>query len=171
MCGAVKASGLALVLCGAAVLLAGCPVGKSDSAPQSGVQPGEKIAATRPAASEVPVPPPTAPPSQALAVTTFAVTGMTCDDCSVSIEGKLIKLPGVTTVSADYKTGVAKVQYDPAQSPVAKLIEAIESLGYTAKETTTTGAAPPQPTLGAQGGPPAAKAPGAGTKPAPGTGG
>jgi copper chaperone CopZ len=158
------------LLCGALVLLAGCPAGKEQSAAQSGVAPGEKIAVTPQVAEATPTAPPAPPPPQELTVTTFAVTGMTCDDCSASIEAKLIKLPGVTTVAADYKTGVAKVQYDPQQSPVAKLIEAIDSLGFKAKETSTSSAKPPQPVVGAADAAPATKAPGEPAAPAPGAG-
>lgn len=63
----------------------------------------------------------------------YSVTGMTCDDCSSAIESELIKVPGVSTVSADWKTGSTKVQYDAGKVTDAQLIAAIEKLGYTAK--------------------------------------
>jgi copper chaperone CopZ len=63
----------------------------------------------------------------------FAVTGMTCDDCSKAIETELIKLDGVSTVSADWKSGSTKVQYNPAKCTNEQLLAAIEKLGYKAE--------------------------------------
>ncbi len=170
MCGTAKASVLAWALCGAIVLLAGCPAGKDQSAAQSGVAPGEKIAVTPQVTDTTPTAPPAPPPSQELTVTTFAVTGMTCDHCSASIEAQLIKLPGVTTVAADYKTGVTKVQYDPQQSPVAELLKAIESLGFKAQESSTSTAKTPAPIVDAAVPHPPPKRPGKPATPAPGAG-
>lgn len=120
----------ALVL-GLVLGVAACP----KRAPQSTGAGG----AAAPAAKAAPIlqhPPAVHPPrgtSGEVTTTAFTVTGMTGSDCSAAIESTLIKLPGVTTVSADYKTGIAKVQYDPQQSTPAQLIAAIGKLGYKAK--------------------------------------
>jgi copper chaperone CopZ len=140
---------LALVL--SACVLAGCPAGKDAARDtNAGVAPGKKIDVTPAPAQQAPVAPPVAPPAQNLAVSEFTVTGMDCADCSASIEAKLIKLPGVTTVSADFKAGTAKVQYDPAKCKPTEMVKAIESLGFkaTEKQTGTSklpGADNPQP--------------------------
>ncbi len=57
---------------------------------------------------------------------------MTCESCSKSIESELIGIEGVTTVSADDKSGSAIVQYDPAKVTTDKLIAAIDSLKFKA---------------------------------------
>jgi copper chaperone CopZ len=146
---------LALALC--ALVVAGCPASK-DAAQQAnaaaqagaGAQPGMKIEQPQSPAQNTPVAPPVAASAQGLTISEFSVTGMDCSDCSASIEAKLIKLPGVTTVSADFKAGTAKVQYDAAKCTPAEMVKAIESLGFKAAEKQTSaskapGADKPQP--------------------------
>jgi copper chaperone CopZ len=122
---------LAAMMLGLVLGVAACPQRARESA-------GARRAAS-PAAKTAPMlqhPAAVQPPRSAaggITTTVFTVTGMTGSDCSAAIESALIKLPGVTTVSADDKTGIAKVQYDPQQSTPAQLIAAIEKLGYAAK--------------------------------------
>jgi copper chaperone CopZ len=71
-------------------------------------------------------------PAPKLTTTTFRVEGMTCTDCSRAIEGKLIGLPGVSTVSADDKAGRAVVQYDAAKVNPDDIIAAIDALKFKA---------------------------------------
>lgn len=68
-----------------------------------------------------------------LATSVFSVTGMKDPKAAAAIEAALIKLPGVTTVSADNVSARAKVQYDPAKLTCAQLIAAMKKLGLTAK--------------------------------------
>lgn len=147
---------LGLLLAGMAVLSA-CPAKKSATAPPAAQAPavGQKIPAAPQAAPSAAAPVGT--PPQGLTVTAFTVTGMTCNDCSSSIEATLIKMPGVTTVSADWKAGTTKVQYDADKCTPAEFIAAIEKLGFTAQETATgaaktPGAAPAPASPGAAGG-------------------
>ncbi len=42
-------------------------------------------------------------------ITTFGVTGMTCEHCVRSVNGELRKLDGVTDVAVDLETGTVKV--------------------------------------------------------------
>jgi copper chaperone CopZ len=157
----IKKYGLAtLALMLGAAILAGCPSGKdaargTDAAGQAsnGAKPGDKIEATTPPAQQAPVVPPVAAPPEGLAISEFNVTGMQNSDSSAAVEGALIKLPGVTTVSADFKAGTAKVQYDPVKSKPADILKAIESLGFKATERQTGinlphSAAKPQPSKG-----------------------
>jgi copper chaperone CopZ len=152
------------------VVLAACPTTKQATAPGTAQAPpvGGKIEAA-PATTQQNASgnaSPVASPLQGQAVTGFTVVGMTSEESSAAIEAALIKLPGVTTVSADFQSGMAKVQYDPAQSTPAQFIEAIAKLGFEAKEL-------PAGDTKAPGAAPAPDAPGAGgdAKPAPPSGG
>jgi copper chaperone CopZ len=71
-------------------------------------------------------------PKIELATARFTVEGMTCADCSKSIENELIGIDGVTTVSADDKAGKAIVQYDASKVTTDQLIAAIGSLKFKA---------------------------------------
>jgi copper chaperone CopZ len=168
MYGTVKTLVVTWLLCGAIALLAGCPAAKDKAgAAQSGVQPGERIAVTPQPDAQKPPAPPAAPTPQELSITTFAVTGMTGPESAATIEAKVIKLPGVTTVSADAKTGVVKVQFDPKQDSVGNITSAINSLGFSATETSTSTTKPPAPAVGETNAAPETKAPEASPKPAP----
>lgn len=164
----IKHIGLAALVGGLSLcVLTGCPAGKDAAREASaGAAPGKTIEVSPAPVQQAPIAPPVAPPAQNLAISEFTVTGMDCSDCSASIEAKLIKLPGVTTVSADFKAGTAKVQYDPAKSTPAEMVKAIESLGFKAVEKQTskslTPGAKPAPAAGAKPGANPGTAPGAG---------
>ncbi len=66
------------------------------------------------------------------------VGGMTCASCAMRIEKKLNKLPGVAA-TVNYATESAHVEF-PGATPTntSEVIEAIESLGYTAAVRTAT---------------------------------
>jgi copper chaperone CopZ len=102
----------------AAVLLTGCPKATQPEAAQA---PPHAQQASSDAATKV-----------ELTTTTFKVEGMDCKECSTAIESELIKIKGVSTVSADERNGTAKVQYDPAAVTTDKLIAAIDSLKFKA---------------------------------------
>ncbi len=77
------------------------------------VKPGEAVAS--PAREHVVIP----------------VTGMRCPDCSQKIERALTALAGVAHAAANLSTGVAAVDYDPARTTVAPLLEAVRKAGFT----------------------------------------
>ena len=64
--------------------------------------------------------------------TTLALEGMTCASCAARIERTLNKLDGVEA-TVNFATETAAVSYDPAQVEPARLLEAIERIGYHAK--------------------------------------
>jgi copper chaperone CopZ len=119
-----------LMLSFLALTLCGCPARQvtdaADDTAQSSVGAGAGGTAVTGGGSS------TAKPKIVLATTRFKVEGMTCADCSKSIESELIGIEGVTTVSADDKSGSAIVQYDASKVQPAQLIAAIESLKFRA---------------------------------------
>jgi copper chaperone CopZ len=135
---------IALILVTA--VLAGCLGNKDTKTPPGGaVQAGTPQApaqsagssTTQPAAG-APVEKPAATPTDAvkppqLVTVEFAVTGMKDAQSASAIESALIQIDGVSTVSANDKTGSTKVQYDPAKVTNDQLIAAIKKLGYKAK--------------------------------------
>ncbi|MFW5922643.1 MAG: heavy metal translocating P-type ATPase [Halodesulfurarchaeum sp.] len=60
------------------------------------------------------------------------ITGMSCANCSASIEDALHALDGVGEVSANYATDEGSVEYDPASVSLKEIFEAIEVAGYGA---------------------------------------
>ncbi|MCI0352436.1 MAG: cation transporter, partial [Acidobacteriales bacterium] len=67
-----------------------------------------------------------------LATLELSVGGMTCEGCAAAIKSKLLETPGVAEAAVHYPAGHAQVRYDPTQTDSAKLIEAVNSLGYKA---------------------------------------
>jgi Cu+-exporting ATPase len=62
---------------------------------------------------------------------TVAVEGMHCASCASTIERKLKKLPGVESCAVNYGTEKAKVSFDPDQTSLSTMSEAIAPLGYS----------------------------------------
>ncbi|MDZ7698447.1 MAG: copper ion binding protein [Deltaproteobacteria bacterium] len=61
------------------------------------------------------------------------VTGMSCVNCAMNIEGALRrKVPGVVEVSVNFANEKASVKYVPALTSVDDIIRAIEAAGYGA---------------------------------------
>lgn len=75
---------------------------------------------------------------------TLNIEGMTCASCVGRVERALKKVPGVTDANVNLATERATVQYDPAQTSVEAMIEAVEDSGYEAKAA----AAQPAPASG-----------------------
>ena len=63
----------------------------------------------------------------------FATTGMHCPSCSMLIQMDVSDLAGVTTVSADHRTGMTEVTYDDSVASADEIIEAIAKAGYGAE--------------------------------------
>ena len=61
--------------------------------------------------------------------TEYAVTGMTCGHCELSVREELAELPGVTEVSADHTTGRVVVT---SAAPLDRdaVAAAVEEAGY-----------------------------------------
>ena len=64
--------------------------------------------------------------------TALALEGMTCAACASRIEKVLNRLPG-TRAAVNFATESAAVRHDPAATPVAALIDAVERAGYHAR--------------------------------------
>ncbi len=60
------------------------------------------------------------------------VDGMTCQGCVRSVEKKLSGVAGVESAKVDLGAGRASVSYDPARADEAKLIGAVEQIGFQA---------------------------------------
>jgi P-type Cu+ transporter len=61
---------------------------------------------------------------------TLPITGMTCANCSATIERNLKKMPGVADVAVNYATEKATVAYDPTQTGEDAMRSLIGNLGY-----------------------------------------
>ena len=61
--------------------------------------------------------------------TTYAVTGMTCGHCELSVQEELSALDAVTEVHADHKTGQVTVTSTEPLDPAA-VAAAVEEAGY-----------------------------------------
>ncbi|MFB6085870.1 MAG: heavy metal translocating P-type ATPase [Halodesulfurarchaeum sp.] len=60
------------------------------------------------------------------------ITGMSCANCSASIEDAVASLEGVSDVNANYATDEGSVEYDPEAVSLSEIFEAIEDAGYGA---------------------------------------
>jgi P-type Cu+ transporter len=58
------------------------------------------------------------------------ITGMTCANCSATIERNLKKMPGVAAAAVNYASEKASVTYDPARANETQMRALIDNLGY-----------------------------------------
>jgi Cu+-exporting ATPase len=63
----------------------------------------------------------------------FAVSGMTCNSCALSITRALERLPGVESADVSYPAERARVAYDPARCSPSDIQERIEDAGFDAE--------------------------------------
>ena len=63
----------------------------------------------------------------------LAVSGMHCNSCALGITAMLKRTEGVKEAVTSFEDREAVVRFDPAVTSPAKLIEAIEKLGYKTK--------------------------------------
>ncbi len=68
-----------------------------------------------------------------LSVINLNITGMSCVNCSNSIESYLSSTDGVSSVSVNFSTGSGRVSYDGAKIKPAEIISLIEELGFKAQ--------------------------------------
>jgi P-type Cu+ transporter len=61
---------------------------------------------------------------------TMPVTGMTCTNCSGTIERRLHKLPGVNSATVDFTGEKLTIIFDPAQLDEKVIIARIQQIGY-----------------------------------------
>ena len=61
---------------------------------------------------------------------TLEVQGMTCAACPITVKKSLKKVPGVSDVKVDYKSGIAEVNYDPNKTSPDELAKAITKAGH-----------------------------------------
>jgi P-type Cu+ transporter len=61
------------------------------------------------------------------------IEGMTCASCVRRVERKLERVPGVEDAQVNLATERATVRYDPGQTDIDTLIQAVESAGYTGR--------------------------------------
>jgi len=61
---------------------------------------------------------------------TYAVAGMTCGHCEMSVQEEVAELDGVLDVRADHQTGEVTVTSAAPLDPTA-LAAAVEEAGYT----------------------------------------
>ena len=60
----------------------------------------------------------------------LVIKDMHCASCAMRIEGIEDELPGIRQISASYRQGRVKVEYDPQQVGETEIRTAIETLGY-----------------------------------------
>lgn len=61
------------------------------------------------------------------------ITGMSCGGCVSSVQNILAAVPGVSRVEVDLAAGTARIQFDPARTPVDALVQAVNAAGFTAQ--------------------------------------
>ncbi len=66
------------------------------------------------------------------------ITGMSCANCSATIEDTLGNLDGVMQADANYATDEGSVQYDPERVSLGDIYDAIDEAGYGAVSQTVT---------------------------------
>jgi Cu+-exporting ATPase len=66
------------------------------------------------------------------------ITGMSCANCSATIEETLGDLDGVDAVDANYATDEGSVEYDPERVSLADIYDAIDEAGYGAVSETVS---------------------------------
>ena len=59
-----------------------------------------------------------------------SISGMSCTGCEQTIQSNVTRLEGVTSVKADFQTGTAIVDYNPAKTDTSKIRSAITHSGY-----------------------------------------
>ncbi len=62
--------------------------------------------------------------------TSFALTGIVCAKCAVTIDRALAQLEGIVTAQVNFATERATVVYDPARVSLATIVRAVQSEGF-----------------------------------------
>jgi copper chaperone len=61
---------------------------------------------------------------------TLRVPDVSCEHCVKTIDQTLSPLPGVEQVRTDLDTKMVTLTFDPAQTPLASIEEALDEAGY-----------------------------------------
>ena len=69
----------------------------------------------------------------AAATLRLKITGMDCPECTETIAKRVKQVPGVVSVSIDYKTGIAVVRHDDRASVSNASIAAVKAAGFRAE--------------------------------------
>lgn len=64
---------------------------------------------------------------------TIPVTGMSCGSCVRHVQTALTQQPGVESCAVDLQAKQATVSYDPEETSVQELVDAIRKSGYGAE--------------------------------------
>ncbi len=64
----------------------------------------------------------------------ISVEGMTCNGCVRSVTNAISRVAGVGKVDVSLAGRSATVEYDPATTDAAKIVNAIEGAGFDARE-------------------------------------
>ncbi len=64
--------------------------------------------------------------------TKLKIGGMTCDGCVRSVEKKLSRVAGVESAQVDLGNASATVEYDDSRVDLAKIIAAVQQIGFEA---------------------------------------
>ncbi|MBI2166941.1 MAG: cation transporter [Candidatus Omnitrophica bacterium] len=67
------------------------------------------------------------------------VEGMSCFTCELAVESAVKKLPGIHQAKASAKDKIAWVNYNPQETSLDQIVEAINQTGYQAAEPTPQG--------------------------------
>jgi Cu+-exporting ATPase len=70
---------------------------------------------------------------QSTHVAMLRIQGMTCGVCSAAVENTLKKAVGVREANVSYATHTARVQFEPSNTSVDDLLEAVEDIGFGAE--------------------------------------
>lgn len=62
----------------------------------------------------------------------LAITGMHCEGCAAGITAMLKRTEGVLKADVSFAEKRAIVAFDPAKASVAKIVQAVEKMGYKA---------------------------------------
>ena len=87
--------------------------------------------------ASTPAPAAASPLAAGEARVTIPVAGMHCGHCASRVEAVLTKMTGVKLADASYDNGEVVVVYESAKVRPAKLIEAIDGLGFKAGSPAT----------------------------------
>lgn len=71
---------------------------------------------------------------QQTALSVLNIQGMTCGHCVRNVETTLNGINGVKSVQVDLKGANAAVQFEPNQTTVQAMIDALEEAGYETHE-------------------------------------
>ncbi len=67
------------------------------------------------------------------------ISGMSCAACAAKIEKKLKSFPGITEANVNIATEKAVIKYIPSLITIGDMLQAVEELGYKAKQITEHG--------------------------------